>query len=147
MRPPCQDGVIVSNGMLYWGPWMCGCQLSLYGHICLGPAGDFDFRAPIDAARLEVAKDSGADVAAFPVKANDWACYRGSTGRAGITRVAVPRNVVRRWECRLTSGTMPTAPIAAGGMVFAGDRSGAVHAISADGRPKWKSCPSSGVRN
>ncbi len=37
MRPPCQDGVIVSNGLLYWGPWMCGCQLSLYGHICLGP--------------------------------------------------------------------------------------------------------------
>ncbi len=39
MRPPCQDGVIISDGLLFWGPWMCGCQLSLYGHVCLGPAG------------------------------------------------------------------------------------------------------------
>ena len=22
MRPPCQDGVLISNGHLYWGPWM-----------------------------------------------------------------------------------------------------------------------------
>ena len=40
MRPPCQDGVIVAGGHLYWGPWMCGCQLSLYGNIGLRPAGD-----------------------------------------------------------------------------------------------------------
>ena len=40
MRPPCQDGVIISNGHLYWGPWMCGCQLSLYGNIALAPSSD-----------------------------------------------------------------------------------------------------------
>ena len=40
MRPPCQDGVIISDGNLFWGPWMCGCQLSLYGHISLTAAGD-----------------------------------------------------------------------------------------------------------
>jgi len=39
MRPPCQDGVIISDGLLLWGPWMCGCQLSVYGHIALAPAG------------------------------------------------------------------------------------------------------------
>ena len=54
MRPPCQDGVIISDGMLYWGPWMCGCQLSLYGHIGLSPAGSFDFPAATDASRLDV---------------------------------------------------------------------------------------------
>ncbi len=40
MRPPCQDGVLVSNGHLYWGPWMCGCQLSLYGNIGLAPRAE-----------------------------------------------------------------------------------------------------------
>ena len=48
MRPPCQDGVIISDGQLYWGPWMCGCQLSLYGHISLAPAGDFNFKPALD---------------------------------------------------------------------------------------------------
>ena len=37
MRPPCQDGVLIAGGHLYWGPWMCGCQLSLYGNIALRP--------------------------------------------------------------------------------------------------------------
>ena len=40
MRPACQDGVIIANGQLYWGPWMCGCQLSLYGNIGLRPGDD-----------------------------------------------------------------------------------------------------------
>ncbi|MHC4074737.1 MAG: hypothetical protein ACYTGS_22375, partial [Planctomycetota bacterium] len=43
MRPPCHDGVTVANGLLYWWPFACDCQLSLNGLTCLGPAGDFDF--------------------------------------------------------------------------------------------------------
>ncbi|MCR4414998.1 MAG: PQQ-binding-like beta-propeller repeat protein, partial [Thermoguttaceae bacterium] len=39
MRPPCQDGVVIAHGLLYWGPWMCGCPLSFYGHVALAPAG------------------------------------------------------------------------------------------------------------
>ena len=38
MRPDCHDGVIVANGLLYWGPWMCDCNLSLVGLIAVGPA-------------------------------------------------------------------------------------------------------------
>jgi outer membrane protein assembly factor BamB len=29
MRPSCQDGVLVCFGHLYWGPWMCDCNLTL----------------------------------------------------------------------------------------------------------------------
>ena len=47
MRPPCQDGVLVSNGHLYWGPWMCGCALSLYGNIALSPVqGVGEYHSP-----------------------------------------------------------------------------------------------------
>ena len=45
MRPACQDGVIASNGQLYWGPWMCDCNHSLVGVISLQSAGSFDFAA------------------------------------------------------------------------------------------------------
>ena len=27
MRPACQDGVLVAGGQLFWGPWMCDCNL------------------------------------------------------------------------------------------------------------------------
>jgi hypothetical protein len=53
MRPPCQDGVIAATGHLYWGPWMCGCALSLYGNICLAPAGQAETAAEADDPQLE----------------------------------------------------------------------------------------------
>ncbi len=37
MRPPCIDGVITADGMLQWGPWMCGCPIFLYGSLGLSP--------------------------------------------------------------------------------------------------------------
>jgi outer membrane protein assembly factor BamB len=43
MRPSCHDGVTIANGQLYWWPYVCDCQLSIYGVTCLGPAGDFGF--------------------------------------------------------------------------------------------------------
>jgi len=39
MRPGCQNGVIIADGMLHWTPWICGCRISLYGNITLAPAG------------------------------------------------------------------------------------------------------------
>src|SRR5262249_29003852 len=69
MRPNCHDGVTVANGLLYWWPSVCDCDLTLYGITCLGPAGDFDFNEQATAAaRLEAAAAVGgrASVPASP---------------------------------------------------------------------------------
>jgi hypothetical protein len=56
MRPYCHDGVAVANGLLYWWPSVCDCDLTLYGITCLGPAGSFDFeQEATESARLETA--------------------------------------------------------------------------------------------
>ena len=58
MRAQCQDGVTIANGLLYWWPSTCDCNLTLYGITCLGPAGDFRFDEPAnDADRLESSDD------------------------------------------------------------------------------------------
>ena len=138
MRPPCQDGVIISDGNLYWGPWMCGCQLSLYGHICLTSAGDFDFRPKADDSRIERFADA-ASVEPLDVRPGDWPTYRGNNARSSITRVKIPPRVARQWSFRLPSDGFPSAPFAAGGLVFFGDRNGGVRALSAaDGKLKWQ---------
>ncbi len=128
MRPPCQDGVIISDGHLFWGPWMCGCQLSAYGHIGLGPAGDFDFRPGLDAARLAADVDDPANVEAFSDSA-------GSI----TTSNEIPGAVQQKWSYELADAAFPTAPITAGGLVFFADRNGVVHAVDAEaGEPIWK---------
>ncbi len=136
MRPPCQDGVIISDGNLYWGPWMCGCQLSLYGHICLTSAGSFDRRPGIDDSRLE--RGHAGPVERFDVRPGDWPAYRGDRRCSGVTTVAIPPRVRREWSFEIPSSAMPTAPVAAGDAVFIGDRNGVVRALDARGEERWK---------
>ena len=138
MRPPCQDGVIISDGFLYWGPWMCGCQLSFYGHICLGPAGNFDYRPGLDDSRLEPGVSDPTSVEPFEVKPGDWPTYGGDSQRTFARDGAIPRQVSRAWTFQLPSAAHPTAPVVAGDTVFVADRTGVVRALDADGNQRWK---------
>jgi len=138
MRPPCQDGVIISDGHLYWGPWMCGCQLSLYGHIGLAPAGGFDYRPGLDAVRFEPGDGDPTSVQGLQVRPGDWPAYGGDNARSGATKTAVAENVQLKWAVKAARGAMPTAPIAAGGWVFLADRAGTVRAYDGEGHEKWR---------
>ena len=140
MRPPCQDGVLVSNGHLYWGPWMCGCQLSLYGNIGLRPVGDETMERNSNAA---IEKDSlrtaeHVQVATrLPQQKYDWPTYRGGNARIDTTEAQVADKPNRRWKTSLVNDELPTAPVTAGGLVFVTDRTGVVRAFTADGKEKW----------
>ena len=139
MRPPCYEGVIISGGLLHWGPWKCRCQLSLYGNICLAPAGDFDYRPGTDRSRLIQGHGNPTTVEEFDVQPNDWPTYQADNNRASTTEVAVPQEISKQWTVEPTVAGMPTAPVVAGGMVFVGDESGVVQALdAADGKPRWK---------
>ena len=139
MRPPCYEGVIISGGLLHWGSWKCRCQLSLYGHICLSPAGDFNYRPGLDESRLESGLGDPTRVERFEVHPDDWPRYNGNNGRTSTTKVAIPRQVLRQWTSQPSSSAMPTAPVVAGGVVFVGDNNGLLRALDAsDGKLRWK---------
>ena len=139
MRPPCYEGVIISGGLLYWGPWKCRCQLSLYGHVCLGPAGTAGDLPGPDESRLELAAGDPRKIEEFPEDPDDWPSYQGDNYRTSTTRVAIPKRVSRQWVFQPSSPAMPTAPVAAGGVVFVGDHHGLVRALDAsDGTLRWK---------
>lgn len=138
MRPPCQDGVLISNGHLYWGPWMCGCQLSLYGNIGLGPAGGESF--PTDASLYQSALVSyeAKTPEPFAINEHDWPTFRSDNKRSDLVSSTLPQAVRSGWTATVSSNLMPTAPVAVGEMVFVADRSGMVQAFGADGKPVWK---------
>ena len=139
MRPPCQDGVLIAGGFLYWGPWMCGCQLSLYGHICLGSGARFRYRPGADASRLESGPGDPRAVTPLTVQPGDWPCDGGDNRRSARTGVAIPRDVRAPWTFQPTCAARPTAPVVAGGIVFVGDSAGVVRALdAARGTLRWK---------
>ena len=112
MRPPCNSGVIISDGLLHWGPWVCGCRLSLFGDVCLGPAGAFDFQPKYDDTRREAGRGQPADpakVAPLAPARGDWSGHRANL----TTSVAVPEKVKLLWTQSTKSG--PASPAATAG--------------------------------
>ncbi|MHB1034918.1 MAG: outer membrane protein assembly factor BamB family protein [Pirellulales bacterium] len=148
MRPGCHDGVIASNGLLYWGPWMCDCNLSLVGVIALGPAGAFDFASPAkESERLETLASDPARIAPFPESVDDWPTYRADNLRNGATRVSIAGRVSQRWQFTPTAAGEPTAPVAVGELIFVSGSDGAVRALdAATGKPRWTAYTGGPVR-
>jgi len=137
MRPACNDGVIGANGLLYIGPWLCDCNLSLIGAVALCSAG-----GPITAApaseRLDVAAKDVNVIAPFESSPDDWHAYRGGNAHTGSTRTAVTSPLQPLWVWDAGSAFTPAAPVAAGGMVFLSGDDGVVRALNAaSGSPAW----------
>lgn len=138
MRPPCHDGVIISDGHLFWGPWMCGCQLSLYGHIGLAPTAERGDRAGEDPLRFLAGEGDWQSVVPLEVAQGDWPTRGGDPARSTRSAAQVPGEMKARWSFAAPSRAMPTAPVAAGGLVFVADRTGEVRAVdAASGEVKW----------
>jgi outer membrane protein assembly factor BamB len=153
MRPPCQDGVLIANGHLYWGPWMCGCALSLYGNIGLSPVdGVGEYHAPplpqtageIYASALTVFPNADR-VASLGANKSDWTAFRGDAAQSDTTPLTVPHELALKWTRTVAAGDLPTAPVAAGGLVFTANRQGTVQAHDVGGAPVWKNHVSGAV--
>jgi len=137
MRPACQDGVIVANGQLYWGPWMCDCNHSLVGVISLTGAGDFEFdRQAIESERLETFAPSA--VRSPSLTPADWPTYRANNRRTAATPVRVPAKLKLAWQTSPRETIEPTAPVTAAGLTLVAGSDGAVRAFdSATGKTRW----------
>ena len=146
MRPACQDGVIISDGMLYWGPWMCDCNHSLIGMIALGPAGDFQFNA--DAKIQERLETHAQPTLTRPdPQRSDWSGYRAGPDRQATTPVEVTANGSKRWEIDTPGSAEATSPVTAGGHVFWSGLDGVVRAADINtGKLLWTAYTAGPVR-
>jgi len=152
MRPPCQDGVTIADGLLHWWPFVCDCQLTLYGQICLGPAGGFDFKPDVPAEqRLEKGGASAEPVTHLTESAADWPTFRADNICSAASAATIADKAELLWTGSTTavtpSFTPITAPTAAGGLVFAGGIDGAVSAVdAATGKVAWKAYTGGAIR-
>jgi len=147
VRPGCNDGAIGANGLLYLGPWLCDCNLSLMGAVALSSAGNFD-PAAVQGERVYYSED--AEVAAqVPADDLDWDAYRAGTAHNGATAASVSPALLPLWvwkegvdhEQSLDDRETfkPTAPTAAAGYVFVGGGDGGVRALdAATGELRWR---------
>jgi len=136
MRPACHDGVVVANGLFYWGPWMCRCDGTQIGVISLGSGGTFDYAAEAKEDRRE---GSGTKAAALEIAAEDWPTFRKDNARSTRSAATLPARVALKWESAPKAPAVATAPVAASGLVWVAGSDGTVRAIdAASGKEKWK---------
>jgi len=153
MRPPCHDGVTIANGLLYFWPSVCDCQLTLYGVTCLGPAGNFNFSPrATEAQRLEKGSGDLRKVARLRESPADWPTFRADNTGSVTTGAVVPERSKLLWRftpktAPATGAPHPTAPVTAGGLVFISGPDGVVRALdAATGKVRWKAYTSGAVR-
>lgn len=138
MRPSCHVGVLVAGGHLYWIPWVCDCNLQLFGVICCGPAGDFDFdQQATEADHLE-RLDASTTLVPLPVADADWPTWRANNQRTAQTRAQLPLEPALLWDFKPARPFEPTGPVAAGGLVMVAGQDGIVRALDAQtGHIRW----------
>ncbi len=148
MRPPCHIGVIIANGHLYWIPWVCDCNLQMFGVICCGPAGQFAFDLEAtEGQRLDRPAGAPTSVAKFDQSPDDWPTYRANNTRTARTQAAIPDKVQLLWKSAPKAEAEPTAPVAAGGVAFVGGADGVVRALdAATGKLRWTAYAGGSVR-
>jgi outer membrane protein assembly factor BamB len=139
MRPACTDGVVVAHGHLFWGPWMCACDQTQIGVISLASAGAFDYsQKATDKERFQLLSIGVHAVTPLPVTAEDWPTYRKDNKCSAVTPHEIPAAVVKKWQYQPPHKIIPTAPTAAGGLIFVSGADGIVRALdSATGKPRW----------
>lgn len=148
MRPDCFDGVTIANGLLYWWPSVCDCQLTLYGTTCLGPAGDFDFMTmATDEKRLESYMTLSSDAAVFTPTDVDWPKLRSGNTCTSATSATLDESGSRIWEYIPGHATDTTPPVTVSNRVFIGDSRGIVHALdSGTGTEVWRAYTGGSIR-
>jgi len=148
MRPSCQVGVVIAHGHLYWVPWACDCNLQMFGAIACGPAGDFAFgQSAKESERLEAASGGAAPTTSLAASPADWPTYRADSALSAQSRAAIPEKVRPLWQTKPTQAVEPSAPVAAGGLVFSGGSDGIVKALdAANGQVRWTAYTSGPIR-
>ena len=161
MRPPCHDGVTIANGMLYWGPFVCDCQLSIYGMIGVGPAGDFDFSQKANTNdRLERYPNTKPESEELLLTSADWPTFRQDNDGFAHTDATIAQDGWQQWrypvKTFLQSGTdilgspyntSPTAPVTVDGLVYWSGTDGIVKCLDVQsGKLLWKAYTGGVVR-
>jgi len=129
IRGECGYGMMPCNGLIYTTPHPCRCFIEekLAGLYALAPGGseeEGERRGGGEGEKEERLQRGPAfgrptpnPQSPIPVPSSEWPTYRHDPARSGATPAAVPAELKPLWKTEI--GTGPSAPVVAGGRVFA----------------------------
>jgi len=117
IRGTCQYGVLPANGLLYVPPDSCACNMKtkLSGIYALAASRNRPAPAKDSDPLLEKGPVYGKKLVAAEAR-DDWATFRGSAGRTGLTSATVNAQLSQRWSAKI-GGKLSSISVA-GGKVY-----------------------------
>jgi outer membrane protein assembly factor BamB len=139
VRSPCNLGQMPANGMTYYLPHHCDCQVNLRGMLAMSRSGRKSWLpegATNGAPRLF---SSGAAPAAPPAETpGDWPMYRRDPARSNFTPASLPAQLQQLWSEKLGNTRLTQAVAAYGLVVLSEPQTHRVFARDgATGRERW----------
>ena len=139
VRSPCSLGQMPANGMTYYLPHHCDCQVTLRGMLAMAPAGRRTWLT--DAAKTAnppVVSSAPAPAAPTGEKADDWPMYRKDIARSNFTATTLPDQLNVLWSEKLGSSKLTQATTAYGVICTAQPQTHRVFARdAATGKELW----------
>jgi len=143
VRGTCHVGMMPANGLQYAPPHPCVCYIEekINGMNALAAADEPPAAPPTDPARLTRGPAQGAPIRNPKSEirnGSDWPTFRHDPARTGSAATEVPAGATRQWRVR--AGRRVSAPVAAGGRVFAAlvDEHAVVCLDAATGERRWR---------
>lgn len=139
VRSPCRLGQMPANGMTYYLPHHCDCQVTLRGMLAMSRAGTRKWLSAATTNEMPGFVASGAAPAPPPEeRPDDWPMYRRDTRRSNCTPATLPRQIGQLWSQQLGRSRL-TQAVAAYGLVLTTEP--ATHRVlardAATGRERW----------
>jgi outer membrane protein assembly factor BamB len=153
LKPACDLGVIISDGVAMSPPGVCRCGLPIQGYRA------FTHARPLHLGVDNLDGPAASNSLGKPAEPADWPTFRGDNQRSGSTPLNVterPPQLCWQWtppvpyavaipntgygaKCLETPEHLPTQVVTAGEMGFVGDADGVIRALHlSDGSERWR---------
>ena len=144
VRGSCNYGILPANGLVYTPTHSCACYIlaKQFGFNALAPssAKATEGKPATTAPRLErgPAYDKAIHNPQSAIRNGaDWAMFRGSEARTGVTKAPVPAKLKSAWRTEV-GGKLSAVVVAGGTLYVASIDTHTVHALDADsGANRW----------
>jgi outer membrane protein assembly factor BamB len=138
VRGPCVLGQMPANGMTYYLPHHCDCQVTLRGMLAMARQGARKWLSADGKGGSPRLFASGSAPAALAERPDDWPMYRRDTVRSNFTPAKLSGKLKPLWSEKL-GGSRLTQAVSAYGIVCTTEpKSHRVHARdAATGRKLW----------
>ncbi|PCJ56715.1 MAG: hypothetical protein COA79_18090 [Planctomycetota bacterium] len=136
-RSPCRIGQHPGNGMTYFLPHHCACQVTFRGFLALAKRSQIPWKANIkDNNSLKIGTGKGVELKDLK---SDWPMYKKDHKRSNFTKSIIAGKLIKSWTKKVASSKLSQATTSYNKVFVSDERGDKIIALDQKtGNIKWE---------